>query len=121
MVEASLGASTDDDFFDELFFLLLLLSSSSSHHRHRRVEEFRGQGFLPGGHLLRVFLRVFNALPEAVKISENTTRTLRRFERYTVYELQRKVRSVINQESFAHKSFLLLFVRKLLKNCLKSA
>jgi hypothetical protein len=56
--------------------LLLLLSSSSSHHRHRRVEEFRGQGFLPGGHLLRVFLRVFNALPEAVKISENTTRTL---------------------------------------------
>ena len=76
MVEASLGASTDDDFFDELFFLLLLLSSSSSHHRHRRVEEFRGQGFLPGGHLLCVFLRVFNALPEAVKISENTTRTL---------------------------------------------
>lgn len=59
MVEASLGASTDDDFFDELFFLLLLLSSSSSHHRHRRMEEFRGQGFLPGGHLLCVCSYVF--------------------------------------------------------------
>jgi hypothetical protein len=38
---------------------LLLLSSSSSHHRHRRMEEFRGQGFLPGGHLLCVCSYVF--------------------------------------------------------------
>lgn len=80
MVEASLGASTDDDFFDELFFLLLLLlSSSSSHHRHRRMEEFRCQGFLPGGHIVYMCSYVFLFLILRLFILEIDVRVAPRF------------------------------------------
>ena len=79
MVEASLGASTDDDFFDEFFLLLLLLSSSSSHHRHRRVEEFRGQGFLPGGHIVYMCSYVFLFLILTLFILEIDVRVAPRF------------------------------------------
>jgi len=82
VVEASLGASTDDDFFDELFFLLLLLlsSSSSSHHRHRRLEEFRGQGFLPGGHIVYMCSYVFLFLILTLFILEIDVRVAPRFK-----------------------------------------
>lgn len=80
MVEASLGASTDDDFFDEFFLLLLLLSSSSSHHRHRRVEEFRGQGFLPGGHIVYMCSYVFLFLILTLFILEIDVRVAPRFK-----------------------------------------
>ena len=80
MVEASLGASTDDDFFDELLLLLWLLSSSSSsHHRHRRVEEFRGQGFLPGGHIVYMCSYVFLFLILTLFILEIDVRVAPRF------------------------------------------
>ena len=80
MVEASLGASTDDDFFDEFFLLLLLLSSSSSHHRHRRLEEFRGQGFLPGGHIVYMCSYVFLFLILTLFILEIDVRVAPRFK-----------------------------------------
>ena len=80
MVEASLGASTDDDFFDEFFLLLLLLSSSSSHHRHRRMEEFRGQGFLPGGHIVYMCSYVFLFLILTLFILEIDVRVAPRFK-----------------------------------------
>jgi len=80
VVEASLGASTDDDFFDEFFLLLLLLSSSSSHHRHRRVEEFRGQGFLPGGHIVYMCSYVFLFLILTLFILEIDVRVAPRFK-----------------------------------------
>lgn len=79
MVEASLGASTDDDFFDKFFLLLLLLSSSSSHHRHRRLEEFRGQSFLPGGHIVYMCSYVFFFLILTLFILEIDVRVAPRF------------------------------------------